>query len=291
MEKPSFTTLNFFSFYSILLSFIIFFQLIISWAKKEKLFVAPCASTGLAASDLIDGQTAHSRFKIKPDVKDDTEPIIYDGQLLSEVIRLTDLIILDEVSALHVNVLKFIDKSCRMADKQRAFHQDSTTLEETPIPFASKVNFLFIGYLYKIRTYFFLQIVILGGDWKQLAPIEKDVDIRFPDKRNMHLAQSKASIKNSEYFEASQPYHFRTTRLRTNNRLLPGQHRFRDFLKVCLFLSHLFLTSRLPSSTFFSLLELASIPTEIFQNEYKFLIISKLILSRHFLTLFLLMML
>lgn len=79
--------------------------------------------------------------------------------------------------------------------------------------------------------------MILGGDWKQLAPIEKDVDTMFPDPRNMHLAQKRASIKNSAYFDSTKPFHFTTTRLKTNNRLLPGQDRFRDFLKVVFFVT------------------------------------------------------
>lgn len=119
---------------------IIHLQLIISWAKKERMNVASCASTGLAAADLIDGQTAHSRFRISPDVKEDTMPKLLPGQLLTEIIRLTDLIVLDEVSALHINVLKYIDKSCLLADPVNAASYNSETGEDTEIPFAGKVN-------------------------------------------------------------------------------------------------------------------------------------------------------
>ena len=130
-------------------------QLIISWAKKERLNVASCASTGLAAADLIDGQTAHSRFRISPDVKEDTMPKLPDGHLLTEIIRLTDLIVLDEVSALHINVLKYIDKCCLEADKVNAASYETRTGEHTEIPFAGKVNVHFPFYLIYFLLNFF----------------------------------------------------------------------------------------------------------------------------------------
>lgn len=115
--------------------------------------VASCASTGLAAADLIDGQTAHSRFRISPDVKEDTMPKLPD--LLSEIIRLTDLIVLDEVSALHINVLKYIDKCCLEADKVNAASYETSTGEHTEIPFAGKVYVHFPFYLIYFLLSFF----------------------------------------------------------------------------------------------------------------------------------------
>ena len=112
--------------------------------------VAACATTGLAANDLIDGTTAHSRFRIPLDVKEAQEPQNMKA-LQKEIIAMTDLIILDEVSALHKNVLQYIDKTCRVADLLRAKDR-----EEDDLPFAGKVFFSYFSF---IQT--FLHILII----------------------------------------------------------------------------------------------------------------------------------
>ena len=50
--------------------------------------------------------------------------------------------------------------------------------------------------------------------------------------KDKHEVQRLASIKNWKYFNGTDPHQFRVTRLRINNRLEPGQEKYRAFLKV-----------------------------------------------------------
>ncbi|KAL3080522.1 hypothetical protein niasHS_013716 [Heterodera schachtii] len=61
-----------------------------------------------------------------------------------------------------------------------------------------------------------LKVVVLGGDWKQLAPVVPG---------GGHLDQLNASVKNSQLFS-----NFVTRKLLANHRLRPGQENYRNFL-------------------------------------------------------------
>ena len=89
----------------------------------------PCASTGIAATLLFDGTTAHRRFIIPKNVKDDTQVRhVTLGQ--SEILMAGDIIILDEVTALNRNVFDYIDKMLRHVEQNAALRD---------LPFAGKV--------------------------------------------------------------------------------------------------------------------------------------------------------
>jgi len=48
---------------------------------------------------------------------------------------------------------------------------------------------------------------------------------------NSSAAQNTASIKNTPWFDKAEEFHFHTTRLTINNRLVPGQEDYRLFCK------------------------------------------------------------
>jgi len=126
------------------------------------------------------------------------------GDPRAEVLKAADVIILDEVSSLHKEVLFYIDRLlCDIdpANKELAF--------------AGK-------------------IVILGGDWKQAAAIPNKRSFRFIYNNLVHDQQWEASVKNSKYFRSdrgNKPI-FETTRLTINNRVITGQEHFKNWLKV-----------------------------------------------------------
>lgn len=89
----------------------------------------PCASTGIAATLLFDGTTAHQRFIIPRNVKDDTQiRLLTLGQ--AEILMAGDIVILDEVTALHSNVFDYIDRMLRHVEQNAALKA---------LPFAGKV--------------------------------------------------------------------------------------------------------------------------------------------------------
>uniref|UniRef100_A0A914GRB9 ATP-dependent DNA helicase n=1 Tax=Globodera rostochiensis TaxID=31243 RepID=A0A914GRB9_GLORO len=97
-------------------------------------------------------------------------------------------LLIDEISMQHKDVIEYVDKVLRAV-------APTSLLKRTP--FGGKV-------------------VVLGGDWKQLAPV-------IPG--GGHLDQLNASVKFSNVFR-----HFTTRRLRANHRLQAGQENYRRFL-------------------------------------------------------------
>uniref|UniRef100_A0A914H4I5 ATP-dependent DNA helicase n=1 Tax=Globodera rostochiensis TaxID=31243 RepID=A0A914H4I5_GLORO len=148
----------------------------------------PMATTGIAAELLYEGQTVHKRICRRKHVDSSTPlSIDYDSRL-AEMLRRTHGLLIDEISMQHKDVLEFVDRLLRSI-------APTEYLRNTP--FAGKV-------------------VILGGDWKQLAPV-------VPGGGDTH--QLNASVKTSDLFE-----HFVTRKLRANHRLRTGQDSYRRFL-------------------------------------------------------------
>uniref|UniRef100_A0AC34FIM2 ATP-dependent DNA helicase n=1 Tax=Panagrolaimus sp. ES5 TaxID=591445 RepID=A0AC34FIM2_9BILA len=101
--------------------------------------VLACASTGIAATLLKGGMTAHSAFCIPKELDHETPPRIGGETKKGQLLASADLIIIDEVSMLHKDVLKFIDRTLRdLKDKTKLFGGAA---------------------------------VLIGGDWKQLTPV------------------------------------------------------------------------------------------------------------------------
>lgn len=74
--------------------------------------------------------------------------------------------------------------------------------------------------------------MIVGGDWKQTAPVVMARNFRHYDENNMHNAQFNASVKNNKYFTGQHQCQFQTTRLTINNRIEPNQETFKDYLRM-----------------------------------------------------------
>jgi len=164
------------------------FETLIAQLYSDKKFVKVCASTGIAATLLINGATAHSTFGIPNDVTDSTPSTVEFEKAFAANLRKIDVIIIDEISALHKNAFAFIDRQMKAA---MAFPLKT-------YPFGGKV-------------------VVTGGDWKQLMPVEK---------RAGPLDQLNASVKFSEIFRD-----FETIRLTTNMRVAVGEQEFVSFLR------------------------------------------------------------
>lgn len=118
------------------------YNTLIAQLRHEKRGVISCASTGIAALLLMGGTTAHRAFRIPEDVNRETPPRYAWQKDDATRVRNAEVLIIDEISMLHRDVLDFIDRTL----------QDLQPPGETKVPFGGKV-------------------VILGGDWKQLLPV------------------------------------------------------------------------------------------------------------------------
>lgn len=108
---------------------------------KKKGFIS-CASTGIASILLAGGTTAHKAFSINNDVDSSSLPRINYNSDYGKQLREASIIVIDEVSMLHKDVLNYIDKTL----------QDLQPKDEIKTDFGGKV-------------------VVIGGDWKQLLPV------------------------------------------------------------------------------------------------------------------------
>jgi hypothetical protein len=83
--------------------------LLIAGLKAEGIRVASCATTGIAAELLFEGTTVHRRFgPIPQNLSADSTPILDLGTEKAEVLRVADVIIIDEVSGMHkVEIILF----------------------------------------------------------------------------------------------------------------------------------------------------------------------------------------
>lgn len=118
------------------------YNTLIAQLRNEKRGVIACASTGIAALLLMGGTTAHRAFRIPEDVNREMPPRYAWERDDATRVRNADVLIIDEISMLHRDVLDFIDRTL----------QDLQPPDEAKVPFGGKV-------------------VILGGDWKQLLPV------------------------------------------------------------------------------------------------------------------------
>lgn len=108
--------------------------------------IVACASTGIAALLLLNGKTAHRTFRIPENVNRTTPPKFSYEKDDSKKLREARVIIIDEVSMLHRDVLHFIDRTL----------QDLQPRDERKQPFGGK-------------------IVVIGGDFKQLLPVVEGI--------------------------------------------------------------------------------------------------------------------
>jgi hypothetical protein len=67
------------------------------------------ATTGKAALLLFGGRTMHSALRIPLNIHWDTRPKVDYASKLAEMLRHVDVLIIDEISAGHKNVINYID--------------------------------------------------------------------------------------------------------------------------------------------------------------------------------------
>jgi len=86
---------------------------LIAQVKAENYKIMATATTGIAALLLFGGRTMHSALRIPLNVQWDTQPTIDYDSFLAEALRQLDVLIIDEISAGHKNVVNYIDKLLR----------------------------------------------------------------------------------------------------------------------------------------------------------------------------------
>ena len=107
--------------------------------------VLPVASSGIAATLMPGGRTAHSRFKIPIVLDEDSSCSIAHNSDIAQLIKHTSLIIWDEAPMQHRYAFECLDRSLRDIMK-------SVSPEKAEIPFGGIT-------------------VLLGGDFRQILPV------------------------------------------------------------------------------------------------------------------------
>uniref|UniRef100_A0A915E1L3 ATP-dependent DNA helicase n=1 Tax=Ditylenchus dipsaci TaxID=166011 RepID=A0A915E1L3_9BILA len=133
------------------------YNTVIAWCKAKGIKVSSTATTGIAATLLINGGTLHSALRIGEDVDENAQPNINFESEYAKKLRDTRLFIIDEVSMLNKHNLEYLDRLLKSVSVKP--HSD----------------FHFAG-----------KVVVLGGDWKQLMPVVQGGDV---------LDQYNATIK------------------------------------------------------------------------------------------------
>jgi hypothetical protein len=118
---------------------------IITHLRSEKKIVLAIASSRVASLLLPKGHTAHSRFKIPFDLNETCICSVKRGTMLSELIKVSTLIIWDEAPMTHRHYFEALDRTLR-----DILAEDETG--NTIIPFGGK-------------------LVILGGDFCQILHV------------------------------------------------------------------------------------------------------------------------
>lgn len=121
------------------------YRTLISKLRSEKRIVLPVASSGIAATLMPGGRTAHSRFKIPIDIHENSMCEIKVNTNLAELIQEASLIIWDEAPMAHRFTFEALDRTL----KDIMSNVDPTASDK---PFGGKT-------------------VLLGGDFRQVLPV------------------------------------------------------------------------------------------------------------------------
>ncbi|CAA3030170.1 ATP-dependent DNA helicase PIF1-like, partial [Olea europaea subsp. europaea] len=117
------------------------YKALLSAVRSKNCIALATASSGVAASLLPGGRTAHSRFKIPLEISNNMTCSISKQCALASLLRMTKLIIWDEAPMLHRYTIEAVDNMLR-------------DINECNLPFGGKV-------------------VVLGGDFRQILPVIK----------------------------------------------------------------------------------------------------------------------
>lgn len=105
-------------------------QELIARMKSKGFNVMTTASTGIAAALLFEGSTMHSKLRIPLKIDANTQALVDWESHFGGLLRRLDVLIIDEVSAAHIDAIKFIDRTL----KSVAPHEFRET------PFGGKVH-------------------------------------------------------------------------------------------------------------------------------------------------------
>ncbi|WOH01414.1 hypothetical protein DCAR_0520798 [Daucus carota subsp. sativus] len=158
-------------------------QTIISALRSKRQIVLPVASSGIAATLLPGGRTAHSRFHIPLKLDQYSSAGIKHGTEIAELLQSTDLIIWDEAPMQHRYAFECVDRSIR--DIMAAVNP-----ERAKKPFGGIT-------------------VVFGGDFRQILPV-------IPKAGRPDIVG--ASLNNSRLWEHCKVFLlFRNMRLHAGN--------------------------------------------------------------------------
>ncbi len=119
--------------------------MLLSCLRGQGKIMLAIASSGIASLLLLGGKTAHSRFKIQIGLHDESTCNITQQMKVAELVRKADLIIWDEASMMHHQVVEVVDW---------------TLCDLMQLDDAQATEKIFGG-----------KIVVLGGDFQQILPI------------------------------------------------------------------------------------------------------------------------
>jgi len=86
---------------------------LLSRLRGQGKIVLAVASSGIASLLLLNGRTAHSRFKIPIDVHDESTCNITQQMKVAELVRKADMIIWDEALMMHRRAFEAVDRTLR----------------------------------------------------------------------------------------------------------------------------------------------------------------------------------
>ncbi|KAM6543360.1 hypothetical protein CsatB_007807 [Cannabis sativa] len=115
------------------------YRALLATVRSRNLVALATASSGVAASILSGGRTAHSRFKLPLDANETTSCSVSKQSSLANLLRASKLIIWDEAPMTRKQHIETLDKMLR-------------DINDSDTPFGGKV-------------------IIFGGDFRQVLPV------------------------------------------------------------------------------------------------------------------------
>ncbi|GFQ85759.1 ATP-dependent DNA helicase [Trichonephila clavata] len=105
-------------------------NLLLAFVRKEKDMAVAVATSGIASNLLDGGRTAHSAFKLPPDLarSDSATCNIYKGTGQGHVLKTCKLIVWDEATMSHINAFHALDKILQDLRRSSAIMGGSTNV-------------------------------------------------------------------------------------------------------------------------------------------------------------------
>jgi ATP-dependent DNA helicase PIF1 len=109
-------------------------NLLLSYVRGHRNIALSVASSGIAALLLLNGRTAHSRFKIPLQLDSQSRCPVSVQTDLAQLFRRTDLIIWDEAPAQHRNCFMAVDRMLRDVRNRDEWFGGITTIFSGKLP-------------------------------------------------------------------------------------------------------------------------------------------------------------